>query len=95
MSERSERNPGITSPLIPAPALSRGKRDTFKVQFIAPLQGAEIFSNPIQRWRDLRSLTPGYYLQPLRGWFSSANLTPEDAPARIKSTIGNNFTLPP
>jgi len=34
---------------------------------IAPLQGAEELSDTIQGWRDLRSLTPGYCLQPLRG----------------------------
>src|SRR6185503_12269476 len=31
-------------------------------------------SHLIQGWRDLRSLTPGYYLQPLRGWVVSKNL---------------------
>ena len=34
---------------------------------MAPLQGAEMSSNTIQGWRDLRSLTPGYFLKPLRG----------------------------
>jgi hypothetical protein len=41
-------------------------------RIIAPLQGADILSNPIQGWCDLRSLTPGYHLPPLRGWLSSA-----------------------
>jgi len=39
-------------------------------QNIALLQGAEILSDVTQGWRDLRSVTPGYYLEPLRGWLS-------------------------
>jgi hypothetical protein len=31
-----------------------------------------MFSYLIQRWRDLRLLTPGYILQRLRGWLSRA-----------------------
>ena len=53
-------------PLILTPAFSRRKRDAFKVQFIAPLHGAEIFSNLIQGWRDLRSAYP---------WLLSATAT--------------------
>jgi hypothetical protein len=30
--------------------------------------GRGTFANVIQEWRDLRSLTPCYFLQPLRGW---------------------------
>jgi len=35
--------------------------------FVAALQGARSFFDVIQGWRDLRPLTPGYSLQPLRG----------------------------
>ena len=51
------RNPGIISPLIPAPAFSR--RETSRVSLtpgaiIAPLQGAEIFPDLIQGRRTAR-----------------------------------------
>jgi hypothetical protein len=39
---------------------------------LRPYRALKIFSNLIQGWRDLQSLTPGYYLQPLRGWLSEA-----------------------
>jgi hypothetical protein len=66
---RDERNPGITSPMIPAPALAGEEplRVCIASKSIAPRQGAELFSNLIQGWRDLQSLTPGYFLQPLHG----------------------------
>jgi len=68
-ASRSERNPGITSSLNSSAGFSRRKHRAPKSNtwFIAPLQGAENFSNLFQGWRDLRSLTPGYFLQPLRG----------------------------
>jgi len=44
VSERSERNPGITTPLE-FRAREAGDR------ILAPLQGADILSNPIQGWR--------------------------------------------
>ena len=52
-----ERNPEIISPLIPEPALSR--REMTRVSLtpgaiIAPLQGAEIFSDVIQGRRAAR-----------------------------------------
>ena len=49
VSECSERNPGITS--LISRAREAGDRN------IALLQGAEILSDVIQGWRDLRSLT--------------------------------------
>jgi len=62
VSEYSERNPGDHVSNKQSPRSGR--------QNIALLQGAEILSDVIQGWRDLRSLTPGYYLEPLRGWLS-------------------------
>jgi hypothetical protein len=62
LGECGERNPGDRISNKQSPRSGR--------QNIALLQGAEILSDVIQGWRDLRSLTPGYYLEPLRGWLS-------------------------
>jgi len=63
VSERSERNPGITCPLE-FRAREAGDR------ILRPFRARKLFPDPIQGWRDLRSLTPGYFLPPLRGWLS-------------------------
>ena len=100
MSEPSERNPGITSPLIPAPALAGEEplRVLIESKFIASLQGAEKLSDLIQ-WRDLRSLTPGYFLQQLRGLVEQRNPTVELTRLRVSKhpppqQVKKRFVMP-
>ena len=64
MSERSERNPGITSP-VNYRAREAGDR-------IVPLQGAESFLTDPGAARC--ALGPGYYIPLLRSWLSIATL---------------------
>jgi len=62
VGESGERNPGIAS--LISSAREAGDR------ILRSFRARKILSDVIQGWRDLRSLTLGYYLELLRGWLS-------------------------
>jgi hypothetical protein len=72
VSERSERDPGITFPFDSSAGFSRRKRFVRALDLLRPFRAWKNYWTLIQGWRDLRSLTPGYCLQPLRDWSRSA-----------------------